>query len=411
MSKSKILFMMSGSIAAFKACQAISRLVQEGHEVQPVLTASALHFIGPATLEGLTGRAPLTNLWEQGRAMEHIHLTRWADMAVLCPASANTLAKIAHGMAEDLVGALTLAWPMNKPFHIFPAMNTVMLNATATQDNLRTLKARGFRVATTTPGALACGETGEGRLLEPEDILKTLFESNVARETRREATGSRAGRVLITAGATREAIDGIRFISNVSTGQTGAALADQLSARGWQVTYLHGQGAMRPTQTAHTVSFTDYTDLDRKLKTELDQRDYDGVIHAAAVSDYSIEHPNNEIKLSSEGDLTLRLKPNAKLLPKLKRYSRRPGLQVIGFKLTLNATEAETERRAESLINENVDAVVANDWAQVSKDRRRHPGRLVTRQGVWPFQNLEELAEALHMRLSAAKERAHDLMS
>ncbi|NJL24023.1 MAG: hypothetical protein HC902_01765 [Calothrix sp. SM1_5_4] len=141
---------MSGSIAAFKACQVISRLTQEGSDVQVIATDSLSRFIGPATLEGLTGRKPLVDLWEGGHAMDHIHLTRWADAAVLCPASANTLARLAHGLADDMVSATALAWPIaDKPFHIFPAMNTQMLRAPATQANLRLLSERGFRI---TPG-------------------------------------------------------------------------------------------------------------------------------------------------------------------------------------------------------------------------------------------------------------------
>jgi phosphopantothenoylcysteine decarboxylase/phosphopantothenate--cysteine ligase len=142
MSQSKVLFLMSGSIAAFKACEVISALVRGGAEVRVAATAGALRFIGPATLEGLTGQPPLTDLWAEGRAMDHIHLTRWADYAVLCPAGANTLAKIAAGLADDAPSALALAWPRDKAFHIFPAMNTEMLNSPATQHNLAVLTER-----------------------------------------------------------------------------------------------------------------------------------------------------------------------------------------------------------------------------------------------------------------------------
>lgn len=409
MSRSKILFMLSGSVAGFKACQAISKLVQDGHEVQTVTTGSALQFIGPATLEGLTGKKPLCDLWEAGTAMEHIHLTRWADIAVLCPATANTLAKIAHGMADDLVTALALAWPKGKPFHVFPAMNSVMLSNPATQDNLKLLQSRGFKIAACGAGNLACGEEGDGRLLEPEQIVATL--TNAVSASPRPPLASR-GRLLITAGATREPIDGIRFISNVSTGQTGAELADLMTARGYNVTYLHGQGAVRPRSAAHQVPFTDFQDLDRKLKVELDQRDYEAVIHAAAVSDYSLENPSAQVKLSSDQpQLTLQLKPNPKLLPKLKSYSRKAGLKVIGFKLTLNQAESDGQSKARALLNPAVDAVVANDWSQVDRDRSRHPGTLVTPHGLMKFNTLSELAAGLEALLTPKQEAGHDLMS
>jgi phosphopantothenoylcysteine decarboxylase/phosphopantothenate--cysteine ligase len=402
MRKSKTLFLMSGSIAAFKAAQVISRLVQEGHEVQAVLTASASRFIGAATLEGLTGRAPLADLWEAGRAMEHIHLTRWADRAVLCPASANTVAKLAHGLADDLVSALALAWPAEKPFFVFPAMNTVMFKAAATQDNLRTLRARGFHITEPAAGNLACGETGEGRLPEPEDILRVLSAGGGAPAAGSAvapvaaATASK-GRVLITAGATREPIDGIRFIANVSTGQTGATLADLLAERGWSVTYLHGQGARLPDHAAHRVAFRDFQDLDRKLRAELDQRDYKAVVHSAAVSDYSVEGANSKVKLESGQPLQLTLKPNPKLLPRLKSYSRDKAIRVIGFKLTLNTDPAA---RAVEMLGENVDAVVANEWSQVERDRSGHPGTVVTPGSQKPFHTLQELAEVLNDLMS-----------
>jgi len=309
-----------------------------------------------------------------------------------------------------------------------------------------TLHSRGFRIATTASGTLACGEEGEGRLQEPEEILRqltagpTLTVNSSAALSRANSAAAvpsassvsassaassssqmnlaaptaplpKLGRLLVTAGATREAIDGIRFLSNVSTGQTGASLADLLSQRGWSVTYLHGQGAMKATKAAHSLSFSDYNDLDRKLRSELDQRDYFGVLHCAAVSDYGIENANSQVKINSDQPLTLNLKPNPKLLPKLKRYSRKPGLQVIGFKLTLNSTEAETTQRAQELLSENVDVVVANDWGQVNRDRSQHPGWLVRKNGIEPFRTLEELAQGLHNVLTPVKEKNHDLMS
>jgi phosphopantothenoylcysteine decarboxylase / phosphopantothenate---cysteine ligase len=408
MSRSRILFILSGSIAAFKACQVISRLVQDGHEVQTVATPGALKFIGAATLEGLTGKPVLSDLWENGRAMDHIHLSRWADFGVLCPASANTVAKFASGQGDDLVSALFLAWPKGKTFHIFPAMNVEMLSNPATQENLSTLAARGFVVHGTSAGSLACGEEGNGRLLEPEKILELLRVPS-------------KGRVLITSGATRESIDGIRFLSNVSTGQTGAELADRLSARGWDVTYVHGTGARLPSGRAERVPYSDFASLDQTLRAQLASFEFDGVIHAAAVSDYSVGQVNGAAperagKLSSEGELTLSLKRNHKILPLLKEYSKNKNVAIIGFKLTLNQEEARTVDIARALIGANVDAVVANDWSKVDRDRSRHPGRLVSADanaagGDQPFADLSELAELLDSRISAMKENNHGSMS
>jgi phosphopantothenoylcysteine decarboxylase len=168
----RLLFLLSGSISCYKACHAISRLTQAKVEVQTVATAGALRFIGAATLEGLTGRPPFTNLWEPGRAMDHIDLARWADLALVCPASANTLNRLGAGLADDPVGALFLAWELQrKPWWVAPAMNSAMLGHPATQANIQKLTAMGVRVLPPDSGALACGEIGAGRLMEPETIV------------------------------------------------------------------------------------------------------------------------------------------------------------------------------------------------------------------------------------------------
>jgi phosphopantothenoylcysteine decarboxylase/phosphopantothenate--cysteine ligase len=385
MSRSKVLFILSGSIAAYKACAVISRLVQDGNEVQTVATPSALKFVGAATLEGLTGKPALSDLWENGRAMDHIHLSRWADFGVLCPASANTVNRAAIGLGEDLVGNLLLAWPKNKALHIFPAMNVEMFKNPVTRENLARLQARGFTVHETGAGNLACGEEGEGRLLEPEQILAKL-----AREPR--------GKILITSGATREPIDGIRFLSNVSTGQTGARLADELSAKGWDVTYLHGAGAVLPKARTTNVMFGGFRELDDGLRAQLQAQDYAAVIHAAAVSDYSVASVNDgpadeNLKLKSDGELNLKLKANFKILPRLKEYSRNKDIKVVGFKLTLNGDAAAIAR---GMVGENVDAVVANDWSQVNKDRAKHPGVFVRKSGELAFDELNRLSEYLN---------------
>ena len=168
----RVLFALSGSISCYKACHAISRLVQAKIEVQTVVTAGALRFIGAATLEGLTGRAPYTDLWAPGRAMDHIDLTRWADLAVVAPASANTLNRLAAGLADDPLGSLFLAWELKKkPWWVAPAMNSAMLAHPSTQSSLQRLASLGVRVLPTEEGALACGEIGAGRLMEPDALV------------------------------------------------------------------------------------------------------------------------------------------------------------------------------------------------------------------------------------------------
>lgn len=406
MSNSKILFFISGSVAAFKAAQVVSRLVREGAEVQCVMSQAASRFVGAATFEGLTGRPVLSDLWEHGRAMDHIHLSRWADFGVICPASANILAKMSLGLADDAVTSTLLAWPEGKPLFVFPAMNTQMLLAEATQENLRRLRQRGIVIGETGSGNLACGESGEGRLLEPDEILAVLREAKTERPTR--------GRVLITAGATREAIDGIRFITNHSTGRTGAELATQLERRGWNVTLLHGRGAMR-ADAGKVMEFFDYEDLCEKVRAELATEVYDLVIHSAAVSDYTVDEVSHsdslgnldpsellKQKIPSGQSLILHLRPTAKILPRLREFSRNKKIQVVGFKLTLNASADETRQAARQIFEGDVDLVVANDWSQLQSARETgrshlHPGFVLRKADDHErsFTTVAELAEVL----------------
>lgn len=176
MARSKILFQLSGSIAAYKACYLISRLVQEGHEVQTACTRHALQFVGPATLEGLTGRPVFSDTYEPGRMMDHIHLAKWADVAVLCPATANTINRLAHGIADDGVTSLFLAYDLKKPYFVVPAMNQEMYRHPATRESIKKLESWGVRVLETENGHQACGDVGPGRLLDPEKIHHRLKE-------------------------------------------------------------------------------------------------------------------------------------------------------------------------------------------------------------------------------------------
>ncbi|MDR1280184.1 MAG: phosphopantothenoylcysteine decarboxylase [Opitutaceae bacterium] len=173
--KPRILFALTGSIACYKACVVISRLMQAGFEVRTVATPAALQFVGNATLEGLTGQPVYSDFWQPGRAMDHIDLTRWSDLAIVCPATANTINRLAAGLAGDAIGPLFLAWEIRKkPWWIAPAMNVAMYQNRITQASLRRLADLGARVLGPGTGALACGEEGVGRLLEPDEIVMQI---------------------------------------------------------------------------------------------------------------------------------------------------------------------------------------------------------------------------------------------
>jgi phosphopantothenoylcysteine decarboxylase len=176
MSKGNVLFLLTGSIACYKACTVISRLVQAGVTVQTVATPSALQFVGRATLEGLSGRPVFTDLWSEGCALDHIELARQADLALVCPATANTINRLAAGLADDPVGALFLAWELDqKPWWISPAMNHRMWEHPATIGSLAKLREWGVTLLDPVEGAHACGETGSGRLPEPEEIARKVL--------------------------------------------------------------------------------------------------------------------------------------------------------------------------------------------------------------------------------------------
>jgi phosphopantothenoylcysteine decarboxylase/phosphopantothenate--cysteine ligase len=174
----KVLFQLTGSIACFKACDLVSRLAKRGLTVQTVASAGALRFVGAATLEGLTGRTPFTDLYEAGRTMDHIRLARWADLALLCPATANSMNRLAAGLADDVIGALFLAWELErKPYLVAPAMNATMWEHPATRAARDRLAAMGAQVLPVGDGRLACGEQGEGRLLEVDELERRVLEA------------------------------------------------------------------------------------------------------------------------------------------------------------------------------------------------------------------------------------------
>jgi phosphopantothenoylcysteine decarboxylase / phosphopantothenate---cysteine ligase len=236
--KPKILMLMTGSIACYKACGLVSLLIKNGYDVKVAASASALKFIGEATLEGLTGEAVYSDLWSKGSAMEHIHLERWADLIIAAPGSAHFINRIAYGVGDDLLSTIFLAHEFKKPFLIAPAMNTAMYLNPVTQKSLEILKDFGIKILESASGVLACGETGYGKLLDPEllfqEIQKALKETVISVSRLKEF--KQLQNVLVTAGGTRESIDDVRFLSNLSSGLTGEKIANHFAELGFNVT-------------------------------------------------------------------------------------------------------------------------------------------------------------------------------
>jgi phosphopantothenoylcysteine decarboxylase/phosphopantothenate--cysteine ligase len=364
MSGSNLLFIFTGSIAGYKACEAVSRLVQRGHRVRCVATAAALRFIGPATLEGLTGSPVLSDLFEPGRSLDHISLTRWADAVLVCPATANTLNRLAAGLADDLPGALFLAHDRAKPWLIAPAMNPAMWSHPATVAAVGQLRRWGVQLVPVGQGRTACGEEGEGRLAEPEVIVAAI-ETALARPARKR-------RVLVTSGGTAEPVDGVRVLTNSSTGATGAAIADQLAAAGHEVVLLRAHTAARATGPCGEETFGNFVELESALARLLGSARFDTVIHAAAVSDYGVDSmivaggvvpAGSQGKIESDGAPLLRLRPHPKLVDRLRRLSDRP-LTVVAFKLTHGADGSQADAAVRRLLaRSGADFVVHNDLA------------------------------------------------
>lgn len=367
-----VLIILTGSIACYKTCSVISALHQKGYQIKTVLSPSSLQFIGAATIEGLTGIAPVTDMYAKGSIMDHINLNRWADLVLVAPATANYINKIAAGIGDDLLTTLFLSHDFSKPFVIAPAMNTKMYLHPTTQASLAKLKSYGIEILETASGVLACGEVGYGKLLDPQLIVAEV-EKRISQNlnvTKIIPVGQTCvKKVLITSGGTTEPIDDIRSITNTSTGKTAAYLADQLTEAGVDIHFLHAKNSAKPLLQTQMSQFTTFSEFNDRLTDILQRSSFDAVIQMAAVSDYSVvQQPG---KLSSDAsEIHLSLKKNDKLINRIKALN--PNTKLIGFKLTSSATEEVIEEKVQKLFADaNCDYIVQNDWSDIRNDNRR----------------------------------------
>ena len=344
----KILLGVTGSIAAYKAAMLVRSLVKEGAEVKVILTPAASDFVSPLTFATLSKNPVSIELYDKkiGVWTNHVDLAGWADLMIIAPATANTLAKMAHGQCDNLL--LTTYLSAICPVFIAPAMDLDMLKHPATQQNLAKLKSFGNQIIPSEFGELASGLVGEGRMAEPENIVAFLRSQ--------QPRFLQGKRVLITAGPTYEAIDPVRFIGNHSSGKMGFALAEACAQAGAQVTLVTG-----PTHEqvkTPQIKRIDITSAEQMLAACLDEfPKCDCLIMAAAVADFTPAHPaNQKIKKSGKGDLQLELKPTQDVLSALA-HLKKPAQKIIGFALE---TQQAIEYAADKLQRKNLDAIVVN---------------------------------------------------
>lgn len=343
---SRILLGVSGGIAAYKAAALTSALVQRGASVDVVMTAEAERFIAPLTFASLTARPVYTSLWDAPERIPHIRLVRDAEVALVAPATANLMAKLAGGVADDLLTTALLAARI--PRILAPAMNDAMYRDSVTQANIAALEARGFEIVDPESGFLAERESGVGRLASEESLLEAL-ERALAR--RHSLIGRR---VAITGGPTREPFDPVRFVSNASTGATAIALAHEASLRGADVTLFLGPTLLEPPAGVNIVRFTTAAQLyDAALERAVGA---DLVIAAAAVADWRpAQHSASKLHKSGEG-LSLDFTPNADVLAALGE--RKGSTFLVGFAAE---TEDHEQRAREKLRRKHLDAIAVND--------------------------------------------------
>lgn len=346
----RILLCVCGGIAAYKAVELVRRLREAGAEVQVAMTENAQRFVGAASLQAVSGVPVRGTLWDEAAeaAMGHIELARWADRVVVAPATADVLAKLAHGLADDLVSTLCLA--TTAPIAVAPAMNNRMWLHPATQANVATLRARGVQVIGPDDGAQACGEFGPGRLREPPDIVAALAEADAAVQ---DLAGVR---LLISAGPTFEDLDPVRFIGNRSSGKMGFAIAAAATRRGADVILVAGPVSLCAPAGVRRV---DVRSAAQMRDAVLGALPADVYIGAAAIADYTprIVSPQKIKKTAQSGDgLTVELVRTPDVLAEVAAHAQRPRV-VVGFAAETNDVEHYAR---DKLVRKRLDMIAAN---------------------------------------------------
>ena len=347
-----ILLGVSSSIAAYKAAGLASALVKQHANVEVVMTENATKFVTPLVFEQLTGRRAMVDTFDRNfsHQVEHISLATRTDLVIVAPATANVCAKLAHGLADDMLTTTVLA--CRCPKLIAPAMNTNMYENPVTQDNLDILRRYGWEVIEPASGRLACGTTGKGKMPEPEDLMQHIFRHLAMPH---DLVGKR---VLVTAGPTQEALDPVRYLTNHSTGKMGYAIAKMAMLRGADVTLVSGPTNIAPPPFVKVVNIKSAQDMFDAVAEHAPDMDF--IFKAAAVADYTpATYADNKMK-KKDGDLSIPLKRTQDILKHLGEH-RIPGQVICGFSME---TENMLENSRAKLTKKNVDMICANNLKQ-----------------------------------------------
>ncbi|WP_457622278.1 bifunctional phosphopantothenoylcysteine decarboxylase/phosphopantothenate--cysteine ligase CoaBC [Persephonella sp.] len=373
-----ILVGITGSIAAYKTCELVRQLRKKGANVRVCMTSSAKEFVGELTFKALTEEEVLSD-WKDGKTgLEHIFWARWAESFIIAPATANTIAKIRYGLADNFLTSVALAY--EKPLVIAPAMNTKMYENPSTMENIEILKDRGHIFVDPSKGELACGEEGTGRLADTDDLETAILYSLLPKPLKNK-------KVLITAGGTREFLDPIRYISNASSGKMGYSLAKFAFALGGDVILISAPTSLRKPYGVKLVSVVSAEEMYREVMNRLN--DMDIIIMNAAVADFRPEnYSSKKLKKSTEKPV-INLKPNPDILLEIGKRKKKNQL-LVGF-----AAESDNLiRNAEDkLRRKNLDVIVANQLEVFS--REIHQGVIIFKDGKTveiPPMNKEESA-------------------
>ena len=349
MSKKRIVVGISGGIAAYKACDLVSKLSKKDYEVKVILTKHAEKFVSKLTFEALCHNYVETDLFDESNEdpIAHITLAKWADLMIIVPATANIIAKVTHGISDDLLSTTFLA--CNKHKMICPAMNTQMYENPITQKNIQACKDLGYQILDPVVGHLACNDTGKGKMIEPADIVEAIDNYF---NTSNKLSGKT---VLISAGPTQEAMDPVRFISNHSSGKQGYAIAKAAKAMGANVILVSGPVQLEKIEGIQTIDVTSALDMFEAIKQNADKADY--IIMAAAVSDYRPENIAEHKIKKSDDTIEMTFVKNPDILAYLGQCKTKKQI-ICGFAME---TQDLDKNAKEKLEKKNCDMLIANN--------------------------------------------------